>query len=115
MTKQLTLLATGDIYLATDEAADFLAPLRGVLNTADILIGNLEAPSSIRGVLTSEKLALGSKPKSILRMKPEIVSLLKDAGFHAFSLANNHGMDYGPDALVDTMDHLDDAGIRHAG
>ena len=31
------------------------------------------------------------------------------------TLANNHAMDYGTDALLDTCDTLDKAGIRRVG
>ncbi|WP_101295478.1 CapA family protein [Halegenticoccus soli] len=40
---------------------------------------------------------------------------LSAAGVDYCSLANNHLMDYGPDALADTLDALDGAGIARAG
>lgn len=109
----LTLLATGDIFLGTDDAAAFLAPVAPMIRKADIAIGNLEAPASTRGEPSFEKKAYGSK--HILRTKPEVVGLLREAGFHAMSLANNHGMDFGPEALIDTLALCDAAGIARAG
>ena len=106
------LLATGDIYLGTDDAADYLAPLAKTIGAADIVIGNLEGPVSERGTLSPEKLASGSRA---LRMHPRVIDLLKSSGFHAVSLANNHCMDFGAEALCDTLDLLDRAGIARAG
>jgi poly-gamma-glutamate synthesis protein (capsule biosynthesis protein) len=50
------------------------------------------------------------------RSNPEFaVPALNAAGTGAVSLANNHALDFGPEALSDTLDHLDDAGIGAAG
>src|SRR5690242_12589216 len=111
MAKPLTLLATGDIFVGTDNAAEYLAPLIDTIKSVDIAIGNLETPVSSRGAPSPEKIASGSKP---LRMQPYVIDLLKSAGFHAVSCANNHGMDFGSDALCDTIDLLDKAGIKRA-
>jgi poly-gamma-glutamate synthesis protein (capsule biosynthesis protein) len=43
------------------------------------------------------------------------VPALEAAGVDYVSLANNHVLDYRAAALRDTLDHLDDAGIAHAG
>lgn len=112
MSRMLSLLATGDIYLGTDEGAEYLAPLREIVQSADLAIGNLETPVSSRGTPSPEKLASGSHP---LRMPPYVIDLLRKTGFHLVSTANNHGMDYGPDALHDTLDLLDAVGIKRAG
>src|SRR5207247_9511007 len=36
-------------------------------------------------------------------------------GVDCVTLANNHALDFGPDALLDTLAHLDAAGIRAVG
>ncbi|MCG6121493.1 MAG: CapA family protein [Microvirga sp.] len=109
----LTLLATGDIFLGSDDSAAFLEPIAPMIREADVAIGNLEAPASALGEPSAEKRAYGSK--HILRMKPEVVGLLRDSGFHAMSVANNHGMDFGGEALLDTLARCDAAGIARAG
>jgi poly-gamma-glutamate synthesis protein (capsule biosynthesis protein) len=43
------------------------------------------------------------------------VSALAAAGASTVSLANNHVLDFGESALRDTREHLDGAGIAHAG
>src|SRR5207244_649854 len=37
------------------------------------------------------------------------------AGFDAVGLANNHTMNYGPEGLLQTIELLDEAGIKHCG
>ena len=48
------------------------------------------------------------------RGNPALAANLKWAGL-AVSLANNHTGNYGPDALLETMEALDAAGVQHAG
>ncbi len=49
------------------------------------------------------------------RAKPERMELLKQMGTDIVSLANNHVFDYGKDALLDTTDLLEQAGIPYVG
>src|SRR5699024_778108 len=47
--------------------------------------------------------------------KPERMALLEQMGTDLVSLANNHVYDYGADAMLDTADLLDEAGIPYVG
>jgi poly-gamma-glutamate synthesis protein (capsule biosynthesis protein) len=49
------------------------------------------------------------------RAPPQAVELLILLGTDCVTLANNHALDYGVDALADTLDHLAAAGIAAAG
>lgn len=49
------------------------------------------------------------------RANPSRMGILKEMSVDAVSLANNHIYDYGYDAFEDTMNLLDEAGIRHVG
>ncbi len=49
------------------------------------------------------------------RAKPERVELLKELGVDIVGLANNHVYDYGKQAMLDTFDTLEDAGIPYVG
>ena len=87
------------------------APLTSVaarLAASNVTIGNLESPLSEKGGREASKSVtfLGD---------PRGVESLKAAGFDAVSLANNHVLDYGPSALLDTVSRLDAARIAHAG
>lgn len=77
-------------------------------NEADIFMINNEFPYSNRGTPTPGK-------KFTFRAKPETVSFMHDLGTDIVSLANNHAYDHGPDALLDTFDTLDEAGIPYVG
>lgn len=49
------------------------------------------------------------------RAPPLAAERLAELGVAAVTLANNHVLDFGPDALADTLRYLDDAGIATAG
>lgn len=49
------------------------------------------------------------------RANPERMELLKQMGTDIVSLANNHVFDYGKEALLDTTDLLEEAGIPYVG
>ena len=56
----------------------------------------------------------GHKP-FYFRANPRVVETLQVAGVDFASLANNHAADFGMTGLLDTMRHLDEVGIAHAG
>lgn len=77
------------------------------LQASDLVIANLETPLSTRG---------NPVPKfRNLRSDPEVIQDVKALGVHAVTLANNHMMDYGPDALADTLATCDAAGLARCG
>ena len=81
-----------------------------VLGEADLAIVNLECCISERG----EPWPAPGKP-FFFRAPPAAVEVLADAGVRAVWLANNHALDYGEIALLDTFRHLEAAGIAWAG
>jgi poly-gamma-glutamate synthesis protein (capsule biosynthesis protein) len=96
----VTVAVTGDLMLVRNvpdpEAA--LAPFTPLLRRADLAVGNLESTLSTNGAPTQDDAFGGS---------PALVPLLRRAGFDALSLANNHTGDYGPAALVETVEALE--------
>lgn len=75
---------------------------------ADVAMVNNEFCYSDRGEPLPEK-------EYTLRAKPESVNYLKDLGIDVVSLANNHVFDYGEEAFTDTLDALNNAGVKYAG
>jgi poly-gamma-glutamate synthesis protein (capsule biosynthesis protein) len=69
---------------------------------------NNEFAYSTRGTETPDK-------SYTFRAHPDRVGILKEMGVDIVSLANNHALDFGPDALVDTFDTLDGAGVDYVG
>ncbi len=78
------------------------------LRSADIFMLNNEFPYSTRGAALADK-------KFTFRADPSTVSFLNDMGVDIVSLANNHAYDYGEEALIDTFETLDNAGIPYVG
>jgi poly-gamma-glutamate synthesis protein (capsule biosynthesis protein) len=77
---------------------------------ADLMLLNLECSISERGSRWPDP----RKP-FFFRAPPEAVEALTLLGVRCVTLANNHALDYGPQALLDTFAHLSAAGIAWAG
>ena len=89
----------------------FVAPdLAALMREADLTILNLECCISERG----EPWPAPGKP-FFFRAPPQATELLHHLGVDCVTLANNHALDFGYDALLDTFAHLDAAGIRWVG
>lgn len=100
----------GDLYVEREEPASAIAAAAPYLKANyDLRFANLEAPLSTRGKLKR------SFPWANLRAHPRNVAVLPAGGFDIVSLANNHTMDYGPEALMDTVALLDEHRIRYVG
>jgi poly-gamma-glutamate synthesis protein (capsule biosynthesis protein) len=84
--------------------------LREVLAGADALVLNLECCISERG----EPWPAPGK-RYFFRAPPAAVDLLTSIGTRCVTLANNHALDFGVEALEDTLDHLLSAGITVVG
>jgi poly-gamma-glutamate synthesis protein (capsule biosynthesis protein) len=77
---------------------------------ADLFVLNLECCVSERG----EPWPDPRKP-FFFRAPPVAVEALSLLGVDCVTLANNHALDYGPDALLDTVELLNAAGIATVG
>jgi poly-gamma-glutamate synthesis protein (capsule biosynthesis protein) len=77
---------------------------------ADLFVLNLECCISERGEPWPDPF----KP-FFFRAPPIAVELLAHMGVSCVTLANNHALDFGEQALLDTFDHLEAAGIGWAG
>jgi poly-gamma-glutamate synthesis protein (capsule biosynthesis protein) len=112
----VTAAAVGDLMLgrrvgrAMAAAGDFSAVLRPTalrLADADLTVGNLENTLSRAGAPRQGYDSFGADPRAVRG--------LRLAGFDVLSLANNHVGDYGPQALVETVRLLRDAGLAAIG
>jgi poly-gamma-glutamate capsule biosynthesis protein CapA/YwtB (metallophosphatase superfamily) len=78
-----------------------------ITRSADLFVLNLECCISERGKPV---------PKIFnFRAPPAAVGTLVHLGVDCVTLANNHALDYGTEALLDTFEHLRAAGISWAG
>jgi poly-gamma-glutamate capsule biosynthesis protein CapA/YwtB (metallophosphatase superfamily) len=115
----VTLALAGDTMLgrgvartlATTSPEALVAPeVQAALGQADLVVLNLECCISERG----RPWEAPGKP-FFFRAPPQAVELLALLGVDCVTLANNHALDYGFDALADTLDHLAAAGIATVG
>ena len=81
--------------------------LDGLFRDDDLTVVNLECPVSDRGTIV---------PKEFnFRCDPAALPAAVEAGVDVANLANNHSGDYGPVALLDSVERLRAAGIAPVG
>jgi poly-gamma-glutamate capsule biosynthesis protein CapA/YwtB (metallophosphatase superfamily) len=97
--------------LLADPVAPLIAPeVAGHISRADAFVLNLECCISDRGCPFPDP----GKP-FFFRAPPVAAERLAELGADAVTLANNHALDYGAEALLDTCAHLEAAGILAVG
>lgn len=116
--EEINLLFAGDVFLSSHvlNAYDTAGGIGGVLDeelrqviqASDYFMVNQEFPFSDRGTAAEDK-------QFTFRLPPSRVHLLQEMGIDMVTLANNHSLDFGTDALLDTCRTLDEAGIRYVG
>jgi poly-gamma-glutamate synthesis protein (capsule biosynthesis protein) len=116
---ELKLALAGDTMLGRGVAerlrleppSSLFAPeLLEAVREADLFVLNLECCISTRGEPWPDPL----KP-FFFRAPPAAADALALLGVSCVTLANNHALDFGPQALLDTLAHLEGAGIPWVG
>ncbi len=110
-TPDFRLIALGDLAFTRKPEngyAAFLAGLNPILAEAHLISANLEAMFTMRTECVGE---IGSH----LRADPQAVAAFQRDSRVVLSLANNHSLDFGPHAIVDTIEILDRSGIASCG
>lgn len=112
---KLTLVFAGDMQF-TGTVADRIkkngtgypfAEVTPILKQADFALGNLETTLTTRGSAQDKQFTFRSDPR--------MAKAIADSGFDAVGLANNHTLDFGEDALSDTIDFVKKAGLLPLG
>src|SRR5205823_3070333 len=80
--------------LAADPATA-IGPFTDVLSAADVAVGNLETAIGTTGTPEDKEFTFLAPPVA--------VDAMRAGGFDAVSMANNHGRDYGPEALAESL------------
>ncbi len=91
----------------TGDLTPALRPMQRRLASADLTVGNLESTLSRAGAPT--------QGGDSFAVDPRVTRGLRDAGFDALDLANNHLGDFGPRALVQTVRRLRAGGLQTFG
>jgi poly-gamma-glutamate capsule biosynthesis protein CapA/YwtB (metallophosphatase superfamily) len=107
-----TLLARNlpDLVLEHGPAAP-LGALAPLIAGADIALTNLECVIAARGRFWEK----GESSPYYYRAPPFMLEVLTAAGFDVIMAANNHAMDFGPEALLEQLELLAAAGIAAIG
>ena len=109
----MSIAIAGDLMIRTPglvgrfEGDPGFAAMYRELRRSEVVVANLELPLSRRGVAV---------PKTInLRADPTVIDDVRALGVDAVSLANNHMMDFGAPAMLDTLAACDGAGLLRCG
>ncbi len=73
-----------------------LSGMRDLLSSADLAVANLETAITSRGEAATKAFTF--------RAPPSILTGLQTVGIDVVSMANNHGLDFGPDGLEDSLE-----------
>lgn len=112
-----TIMFAGDVYLSGHVTGRYdTEGVNAVLDNnlltqmqeADVLMVNQEFPFGTTGTPAEDK-------QYTFRVNPAYVSILKDMGVDIVSLANNHVLDYGKEALQENFQVLQENEIIYAG
>src|SRR3569623_1514078 len=101
-------LATGDIAPDREHPNECFAATRDVLQAADLVFGQLETSFAERGTRLPQA-------RHAVLTKPEGAAAVGRAGFDIISMAGNHVLDWGNEAMFETIGHLNAAGVAVVG
>jgi poly-gamma-glutamate synthesis protein (capsule biosynthesis protein) len=104
----VTLAFAGDVHFELhlagllDRPRGALGPVAEVLSEADLAMVNLESAITERGTPEAKELEVPWQ-RFHFRTSPRALDVLDAAGVDLVTVANNHGADYGPVGLRDTL------------
>jgi len=98
----------GDLLVNRDDPESAFSRVRDLINTPDILFGNLES------AYTDKPVPAPSAPV-ILTAPEHNLNAYSAVGFDVLSLANNHILDVGYEAMMNTRARLREQGIATCG
>ncbi|MGH7105177.1 MAG: CapA family protein [Acetobacteraceae bacterium] len=102
------VLATGDLAPDRDDVASCFVATAATLRDAELTVGQLETTFAVTGTRLPQA-------RHAVLAAPAGAEALAAAGFNVISCAGNHCLDWGPDALLESMSHLERAGIAVIG
>lgn len=105
----VVLFGCGDVGPTHEPIEPYSALVRDTLASGDLRFGQVERVYSTRGTPQVHS------ARSHSRVKPELASVLTDCKFDVVSVASNHGLDWGSDALLDSVENVRNRGIIPIG
>src|SRR5471030_1998418 len=123
-TDEIVVTAVGDVMLGTtfpdesalppNDGAGLLAEVTPFLKRGDVVYGNMEGPI-IDGGVSAKCRGKREGTCFAFRVPTRYGKYLKEAGFSAMGLANNHAMDFGLEGRASSRQVLDAMQIAHTG
>ncbi len=115
MDKKINLVATGDslitMKMSVHSEPEFLEMVE-LIRSADVAFTNFEM---LVHDYAGNAYPAAQSGGTYMRAEPYIIDEIKWMGFDIVSIANNHSLDYMYGGLFKTKEHLDEAGLPHAG
>lgn len=99
----------GDVLIKRDNPSEVFREVREILGAPDILFANLE------GAYTDHPWPVPGAFGAMISAPLHNLDAYAEAGFGVMSLANNHILDVGYEALQETRAHLRSRGVRTCG
>ena len=115
--QSVEMIFAGDIYPDEDVLAAYDASgidgilseeFQSIMNQADITIVNEEFPFGTTGTAETDK-------QYTFRVDPSYITMFQEMGIDGVTLANNHTLDYGDQAIEETFALLDSVDIKYTG
>jgi poly-gamma-glutamate capsule biosynthesis protein CapA/YwtB (metallophosphatase superfamily) len=106
--EDVVVLLAGDLVLDAEDPDHWLAGIAPAVASADLAVGHLEVPHTLRGAELEADVPASAPP-------PDHLDALARAGFSLLTLAGNHIADRGAEGISDTITRLDELGIAHTG
>ncbi len=110
---KFSVTATGDVLLTKgyqEGGYDGIEEVKNYLNRGDAIIGNLE--TCVTDYDTYCSAYCGG---TWLSTTPRVLKQSLNFGFNMMGFSNNHTMDFGPDGLLETIEHVNKHDIALAG
>ena len=112
MTERFTLAVTGQSLIKHD-IRDIKAPAFLAIQT--LLRGTDCAFTNFEGTILGSHGGWPLKGSFFDCSDPVVLDALRETGFGALSLSNNHAFDLGPPGVLSTLEEVDKRGFLHAG
>jgi poly-gamma-glutamate capsule biosynthesis protein CapA/YwtB (metallophosphatase superfamily) len=116
----VTLAFAGDVHFQLQLAAlleqpqGALGPVSRTLADADVAMVNLESAITERGTPEAKEREV-PEARYHFRTTPAALDVLAAAGVDVVTMANNHGADYGPVGLQDTLEAVEEGPVPVVG
>lgn len=112
MSEDLVLLAGGDIGPLFEPSEQFAELIADTLRSADVVVGQSERTYSSKGTKPDWRIGPGGTHS---RLHPRQAGIFDAASVNVVSMASNHAMDWGAEALLDTVEMFEAKGKQVIG